>query len=435
MTPRRTLPAVLLGLSASVQGLFGTRAQAQTAAPPPATATPVPAAPPPAAPLPGAAPADAALVERQVFESSNYATRGGATIGRMRVGYQVAGTLNAAGDNAILICHPFVANGQAFGRTDKEGTPGWWDSIIGPGKPIDTDRYFVVASDTPANLNAREARVTSTGPTSVDPSTGRPYGMSFPVLSIRDFVEVQKLLLDSLGVKALAMVGGPSMGSMQAIEWAAAYTQMVRRVLAAVPTGTMDAFLQGWMEVWEAPIRNDPNWRGGDYYAQGREAPTRGLTDALRIVVLQTSDRGDLARFDRQVPEGQEPAKRIGDTVAVDRFLTDAATVRARVSDANSFLYLTRAMQLFLNEYPDTLTALARSQAAWLVLPATGDRLFPVEYGRELARLLAEAKRPVKLPVRLMELSGDLGHGEGMAGIGQAAEAIRSFLAQPAPAP
>ncbi|MFC0409248.1 alpha/beta fold hydrolase [Roseomonas elaeocarpi] len=424
MMPRRTLPALLLGMSASVQALWGSQAQAQTTPP----AAP-PAVPPPAAP--SATPAEAPLVERKVFESSDYATRGGATVGRLRVGYQVAGTLNATGDNAVLLCHSFLGNGQAFGRTDREGTPGWWDSIIGPGRPIDTDRYFVVSSDVPASLHARDTRITATGPTSVDPSTGRPYGMSFPVLSIRDFVEVQKLLLDSLGVKALAMVGGPAMGAMQAIEWAAAYPQMVRRVVAAVPTGAMDAYLQGWMEVWEAPIRNDPNWRGGEYYAQGREPPTRGLTDALRILMLQTRDRGDLARFNRQVPEGQEPAKRIGDTVAVDRFLLDAAAARARVSDANSFLYLTRAMQLFLNEYPDTAAALARSQAAWLVLPATGDRVFPVEYGRELARQLEEAKRPVVL----RELGGDRGHNEGTLGIEQAAEAIRSFLAQPAPAP
>jgi homoserine O-acetyltransferase len=370
------------------------------------------------------APADL-LVVKKVFEFQNYRTRGGATLAAGRIGYQTAGTLNAAGDNAVLIEHFFSGNSHAFGRFAAGEAPGYWDSIIGPGKPIDTDRFFVVASDSLVNLNARDARTTTTGPASVNPATGRPYGMDFPVVSIRDFVEVQKLLLESLGVKQLALVAGGSMGALQAIEWACAWPEWVARVMPAIGTGEMDAWLLGWMDIWEAPIRLDPNWRGGDYYAQGRPPPLQGLAEALRIVTFQSRDRGWAREFGRRAAEGQDPARRIQDRFAVEQWLEEAALAWARLSDANSFLYLTRANQLFLNEYDSRDAALARASATWLVLPSAGDRTFPVEYGRELAAAL----RALGKTVQLAELTGSLGQLEGVANIGQASDAIRAFLA------
>jgi len=379
----------------------------------------------------GTAPTAPLIVEKKVFEAGEYRTRGGGTVPNARIGYQTAGTLNAAGDNAVLITHFFSANSHAFGRFAPDGTPGYWDAIVGPGKPIDTDRFFVVSSDTLVNLNLNDAAggypgTVSTGPATIDPRAGRPYGMTFPVVSMRDFVEVQKRLLDSLGVRRLAMVGGPSMGALQAIEWACAYPEMVERVLTAVPTGVFDAYLIGWMEIWEVPIRSDPDWRGGEYYPQGRPFPTRGLAESLKIVSLQARDAGSLETYARRPVDGQDPARRMGDGFAVERFLDDTAAARARTADANAFLYLTRANQLFLNEYPDSPAALARSRARWLVLPAVGDRIFPVTYGRDLAGMLRQAGRPVTLH----ELGGGLGHLEGVAGMAQAADAVRAFLAE-----
>ncbi|MBO1080782.1 E22 family MetX-like putative esterase [Roseomonas haemaphysalidis] len=365
------------------------------------------------------------IVEKKVFEFRDYRTRGGAALANGRVGYQTAGTLNAAGDNAVLITHFFTGNSHAFGRYAAGEAPGYWDSIIGPGKPIDTDRFFVVSSDTLANLNARDARTTTTGPASVNPATGRPYAMDFPVVSIRDFVEVQKLLLESLGVKKLALVAGPSMGALQAIEWACAYPDWVARAMPVIGTGEVDAWLLGWLDVWEAPIRMDPNWRNGDYYAQGRQPPMAGLSEALRIVTLHSRDRGWAREFGRRPAEGQDPARRIGDRFAVEQWLEDAASARARVSDANSFLFLTRANQLFLNEYDSRDAALKQARARWLVLPSAGDRVFPVEYGHELAAALRELGQPVAM----QELKGDLGHLEGVADVAQAGEAIRALLA------
>lgn len=367
-----------------------------------------------------------AVVEKRVFETSGYRTRGGAAIPNIRIGYQTAGELNAAGDNAVLVTHFFSGNSHAFGRYTADGPAGYWDSIIGPGKPIDTNRFFVISSDTLVNLNLRDGRTVTTGPASLNPDTGRPYGMEFPVVSIRDFVEVQKRLLDQLGVRRLQLVAGASMGAMQAVEWAAAYPEMIERVMPVIGTGEFDAWLVGWLDLWEAPIRLDPNWRNGDYYGAGREPPNRGLAEALRIVTLHAQDRGAVARFGRRMAEGQDPSKRIGDRFAVEAFLDEAAAARARTSDANSFLYLTRANQLFLQEYEGGAeAALARSRARWLLVPSSTDRVFIQDYSRELAAVLRRLGRPVEVA----EIGGPLGHLEGVVGIAKAADRIRAFLA------
>ena len=171
----------------------------------------------------GAAMSQEQAVEKRVFDGGAYQTRGGGTIANARIGYQTMGKLNEAGDNAVLVAHFFSGNSHAFGRIGgANGTVGWWDGIIGPGKPIDTDRFFVVSSDTLVNVNVGDPNTTTTGPATINPDTGRPYGMAFPVVSMRDFVEVQKRLLDSLGVRRLALVAGPSNGGLHAMEWAAA---------------------------------------------------------------------------------------------------------------------------------------------------------------------------------------------------------------------
>lgn len=413
MTTRRSLLAAAwaVPLAAAAPGILARAALAQA----PAAQAPI-----------AQAPAAPALVERREFSFQGYTTRGGASIPAIRTGYQTAGTLNAAGDNAVLVTHFFSGNGHAFGRLQAEGPAGWWDSIIGPGRPIDTERYFVVASDTLVNLNAPDRHTITTGPASVNPSTGRPWGMSFPAVSIRDFVEVQKRLLDHLGVKKLALVAGPSMGSLQAIEWAAAYPEMVERVMPVIGTGEMDAWMLGWLDLWAAPIRMDPAWRNGDYYGQGREAPLRGLAEALKLVTLHSRDRGWAGQFGRRPAEGQDPARRVQDRFAIEAALDAAAAARAKVSDANSFLYLVRANQLFLNEYAGLEAALAKAGGRWLVVPSRGDRVFPIEYSEELVAALRRAGRPVSQAV----LTGTQGHLEGVVGIAQAEAQIREFLAR-----
>jgi homoserine O-acetyltransferase len=376
--------------------------------------------------LGGAGPvvAQTELVEKRVFETAEYRTRGGSVIPTVRVGYQTAGRLNAAADNAVLIAHPFAGNSHAFGRYAEGQPAGYWDSIIGPGRAIDTNRWFVISSDTLVNLNVRDGRTVTTGPASVNPSSGRPWGLDFPVVSIRDFVEVQKRLLDHLGVRRLALVTGASMGALQAIEWAAAYPDMVDRVMPVIGAGEVDPWLISWLDIWEAPIRLDPNWRDGDYYVAGREPPLRGLAEALRILTVQVQDRPALARHGRRAAEGQDPARSIRDRFEVERALDEAVLARARTADANHFLYLSRANQLFLHEYPDTEAALARSRARWLLLAVPTDRLFLMEYNRDLLALLRRLGRPAELS----ELEGPAGHLNGLVAMASQAERIRAFL-------
>jgi homoserine O-acetyltransferase len=364
-------------------------------------------------------------VEKRVFEAGAYQTRGGGAIANARIGYQTIGKLNAAGDNAVLIAHFFSGNSHAFGRLGgADGPVGYWDAIIGSGKPIDTDRFFVVSSDTLVNVNVGDPNTTTTGPATLNPDTGRPYGMTFPVVSMRDFVEVQKKLLDSLGVTRLALVAGPSNGGLQAIEWAAAYPEMIDRVMPVI-SGEIDAWMQGWLDIWEAPIRLDPNWREGDYYAPGREPPLRGLAEAWKIVTLQANDRPWTRQFERKIPEGQDPAKRIGDRFEVERALDAVGQARAKTSDANSFLYMVRANQLALREYPSLEAALSRSKARWLVVPSPTDRVFLREGVDEMVEILRRAGRPVEVA----ELKGERGHLNGVLNVAPVGERLRAFLA------
>jgi len=159
------------------------------------------------------------IVDKKTFSIAAYTTVGGTTIKNVRVGYETYGTLNAGKDNVILVAHFYSGNSHAAGRyTETDPTPGYWDAVIGSGKPVDTDRFLVVSSDTLVNLNVKDPKTITTGPASINPDTGRPYGMSFPIVTMRDFVNVQKALLDSLGVKKLHAVMGASMGAIQSFE-------------------------------------------------------------------------------------------------------------------------------------------------------------------------------------------------------------------------
>ena len=228
------------------------------------------------------------ITEKKVFQIEEFATQSGQKLKAVKVGWESYGALNAEKSNAILICHFFTGNSHAAGKyAPADKTPGYWDAIIGPGKAIDTGKYFVLSSDTLVNLSVGDPKVTTTGPASANPETGKPYGMDFPVVTMRDFIEVQKQLVDSLGIKKLLMVAGPSMGALQTYEWAASYPDMVGRIMAVIGAADADANLVGWLDIWASPIRLDPNWRGGDYY--GKTPPLAGLAQALEIVTLHAN--------------------------------------------------------------------------------------------------------------------------------------------------
>jgi homoserine O-acetyltransferase len=366
------------------------------------------------------------LVEKQVFTLPTYTTVGGQMIRDVRVGYEHYGSLSAARDNVILITHYFSGTSHAAGRyAEADPAPGYWDSIIGAGKPIDTDRFFVISSDTLVNLNAKDPHTVTTGPASINPDTGSPYGMTFPIVTIRDFVNVQKALLESLGIHKLYAVAGASMGAMQALEWAAAYPEMVERVIPVVGTAEVGAFDIGWANIWASAVVADPRWNNGDYY--GREEPTAGLTVALKILTLQARHFGWAATtFGRKwaVP-GRDPRQGWGNKFAIEQWLDRVTGARVKNADANSFLYLVRASQLFVVGQKATLKeGLKTVKARVLLIPIESDLLTFPEYSRQAMEILK--KQGVE--VTYHELRGDGGHVDGVLGIDQARDIIRDFL-------
>jgi homoserine O-acetyltransferase len=376
----------------------------------------------------GSAPAYDGPVEKKAFSMPLYTTVGGRPIKNVRVGYETYGALNPARDNVVLICHFYSGNSHAAGRyTPTDAAPGYWDAIIGAGRPIDSDKYFVVSSDTLVNLNVKDPATITTGPASINPDTGRPWGMSFPIVTIRDFVNVQKALLDSLGVVRLRAVMGASMGALQSFEWAAAYPDMVERIVPVIGAAEADPFLIGWLNVWAAPILLDPKWNNGDYY--GREEPVAGLALALKTVTLHARHYGWAATaFGRKwAAPDRDPAAAWGNTFAIEDTLDKVAAARAQVSDANSFLYLAKANQLFVAGGKASLEeGLKDVRAKVLLVPATSDLLLFPEYSKRAMEVLRRQGRQV----RYFEIAGDGGHLDGVLGIAKAGEAIRQFLAE-----
>ena len=211
------------------------------------------------------------MTDKKVFEMPSYTTFGGKAIKNVKVGYETYGKLNATGDNAIFIAHFYSGTSHAAGKYKAaDAAAGYWDAIVGPGKSIDTDKFFVISADTLSNLNTKDPMVTTTGPSTINADTGKPYGMSFPVIAMRDSVVVHKALVDSLGVKKLYAVAGASGGSVQAVEWTVLYPDFVDRAIPVISPGlSISPWAVALLDIWVAPIKADPKWNNGDYYATG----------------------------------------------------------------------------------------------------------------------------------------------------------------------
>jgi homoserine O-acetyltransferase len=279
--------------------------------------------------------------------------------------------------------------------------------------------------DSLVNLNTGDPNTTTTGPASIDPATGKPYGMRFPIVTIRDFVEVQKKLLDSLGIQKLHAVMGASMGALQAYEWAAAYPDRVSRLIPVIGAGWADADLIGWLNIWAAPIRLDPNWKGGDYY--GGEPPNAGLAEALKIVTFHANHwKWANQTFGRKwAKEGADPAASFDNLFAVEAAIGGAGAARAKVSDANHFLYLAKANQLFFAGHGKGLfDGLKAIGAPTLIIHSPDDLVFPGDAVRETASII----RADGTPVQIVELAGTRGHLDGVLNIAQASAQIAAFV-------
>ncbi|MCW5688151.1 MAG: homoserine O-acetyltransferase [Pseudolabrys sp.] len=358
------------------------------------------------------------IVEKKTFTMPSYTTVAGATIKDVKIGWESAGTLNADKSNAILIAHFFSGTSHAFGKYAKDDkAAGYWDYLVGPGKVVDTNKYFVLSSDTLVNLNVNAPNVVTTGPASINPDTGKPYGMSFPVVSIKDFVRVQKALVDSLGIKKLHAVMGPSMGALQTYEWAASFPEAVDRIVPVIGTPGGDAFLIEWLNIWAAPIKLDPNWNGGNYY--GGKPPTEGLKQALKIVTLQANHYDWAIKTFGNAPAdpAKDPAAAMDNQFKIEAAIDAAAAARAATSDANSLIYLAKANQLASAD-PSKIKTPA------LILYSPTDLVFYAPLVEEAARKIAAGGTPVDTA----QLPGPNGHLNGVLAVAQQGDRIKAFL-------
>ncbi len=366
------------------------------------------------------------LVSKQEFRLAEFTTHAGEKIHDLRIGWEAYGKLNKDKSNVILITHFFTGSSHAAGKYHKDdASPGYWDTIIGPGKAIDTNRFYVISSDTLVNANAHDPNVITTGPASVNPTTGKPYGLDFPVVTVRDFVNVQKALLDSLGIERLYAVAGPSMGSFQAIEWAAAYPDKVARVISAIGSAQTDAWTTVSLHHWAMPIMLDKHWKNGDYYQSS--PPRDGLVASLMMITQQALEPAFFNQVLAHQPLQRDTLESVVAEHDIVSWLRHRAEQRADKMDANHILYLVRASQAFTTGFESNLEqGLKRIKAKVLFLPSARDMLLLPENIHATHQQLLSMDKSSKL----QELSGGLGHLDGVAGIAQHADAIRQFLTE-----
>ena len=366
------------------------------------------------------------MVEKKVFTTFQYKTFFGKIIPVVKIGWESYGKLNAAKDNVILITHSFTGNSHAAGKYDiSDAKAGYWDEIIGPGKAIDTNKYFVLSSDSLVNANAYLDHVVTTGPSSINPDTGKKYNLDFPILTIRDFVNVQKRLLESLGIKKLHGVMGASMGSHQALEWASAYPDMVERVITVTGLGETSTYGRAILEHWIRPIKLDPNWKNGEY-DDPLSGPLVGVKHSLKNIYLSAQQEFYLNLFYPTLRYHlRQLQTSITHTFTVEEYFEEVSQKRAAQVDGNHLLYLARACQLFRVGHGNSLEqGLLDIKAKVLFLPAKFDLLLPAFLSKNMYDILKSQGKEVYYE----EIVGLSGHLDAFFNIGQKAATIKKFL-------
>jgi len=327
----------------------------------------------------------------------------GARLGPYTVAYQTYGTLNAQRTNAILICHALTGDQYAADPHPVTGKPGWWSTLVGPGKVLDTDRYFLIGT------NVLGGCMGSSGPMEIDPATGRPWGLSFPVITIADIVRAQKQLIDHLGIETLFCVIGGSMGGMQVLQWAASYPD---RVFSAVPIATAarhSAQNIAFHEVGRQAIMADPEWAQGNYLELGRR-PSRGLAVArMAAHITYLSEQALHRKFGRALRNRDTVTYGFDADFEVESYLRHQGIAFVDRFDANSYLYITRACDYFdlAAEHGGVLAnAFRGSRTRFCVISFTSDWLYPTSENRMIVHALNAAAANVSF----VEVETDKGH-------------------------
>lgn len=365
--------------------------------------------------------------QMHLFDRTPLILQSGRTLGPITVAYETYGQLNAAHDNAVLICHALTGDAHVAGRhapTDRK--PGWWDELVGPGKAVDTDRYFVICSNVLGGCQG------TTGPSSINPATGQPYALTFPTITTRDMVSVQAAMLDRLGIERLHSVIGGSLGAMQALEWAVTYPERVGSVIPMAGASRFHPQGIAFNEVQRQAIIADPNFQGGQYY--GTPGPVAGLATARMLgMITYRSDASMWQQFGREVrPDAQssgELDRGMSITYQVESYLHHQGESLVKRFDANSYLYLSRAMDLHdISRGHGTLAAAhARITAPTLVVAVRSDLLFPPYLQQETYQGIVQGGGRAAY----LELDSDWGHDSFLVDIPMLAPAVRTFLAHP----
>jgi len=345
----------------------------------------------------------------------------GSRLGPLTIAYQTYGTLNAAKSNAILVCHALTGDQHVANDHPITGKPGWWQTMVGPGKPIDTTRYFVIAS------NVVGGCMGTTGPASLDPATGRPYGLDLPVVTIRDMVRAQAMLIDHLGIEILFCVVGGSMGGMQVLQWAATYPS---RVFAAMPIATAAKHSSqniAFHEVGRQAVMADPDWRKGRYLEEG-VIPTKGLAVArMAAHITYLSDEALQSKFGRKLQGLAAPAFSFDAEFQIENYLRYQGMSFVDRFDANSYLYMTRACDYFdlAADYGGSLAlAFKSTKTRFCVVSFNSDWLYPTAASRAIVHALNAGGASVSF----VDIETDRGHDAFLLNIPEFFATTRGFL-------
>ncbi|MBY0224498.1 MAG: homoserine O-acetyltransferase [Hyphomicrobium sp.] len=372
--------------------------------------------------------ADAAL--RQVSEPDSLVIRfpaseplrldSGRDIAPLTIAYKTYGELNACKSNAILICHALTGDQHVASKHPVTGKGGWWETLVGPGKPVDTNRFYVICA------NILGGCMGSTGPASLNPATGRPYGVEFPVITVGDMVNAQARLLDHLGIEQLFSVIGGSMGGMQVLQWCARYKD---RVFTAMPIATAPwhtAQNIAFHEVGRQAVMADPDWQGGAYY--GTEArPSRGLAVArMAAHITYLSEKALQDKFGRGLQNRDAHSFSFDADFKIESYLRHQGSTFVDRFDANSYLYITRAMDYFdlEAEYGKLANAFTGTKTQFCVVSFTSDWLYPTRDNKEIVKAL----NGVAANVSFVEIESDKGHDAFLLDEAIFFDTVRGFL-------
>ncbi len=341
----------------------------------------------------------------------------GRSIGPVTLAYETYGTLNDRKTNAVLVCHALSGDAHAAGLSPDDKTPGWWDGMIGPGKALDTRQYFVICSNVIGGCKG------STGPSSINPETSKPYALDFPMITIADMVEAQRHLIDHLGIEKLLCVIGGSMGGMQALQWASAHPD---RVLAAIPIATALKHSPqqiAFNEVIRQSIMADPAWRKGYYYEHGQ--PENGLAVARMIGhITFMSDQSMEKKFSRKLKK-ENLSFQFTDDFEVEGYLRYRGYNFVKRFDANSYLYITKALDYFDLSGDSFLAEIKKTTVRFLVISFKSDWLYPPYQSQEIVRLLKRKHGYTTYS----DLTSTYGHDAFLIEVEDETRLIKNFLA------